>query len=76
MRNNFYSTEHETIRVQFNGEVTTVEIIDNNGVAARGHAKHNPADSYSESFGQALALARASNRYFRKIEKRLVKETK
>lgn len=76
MRTNFYSSDNETIRVEFNGEITTVEIMDSAGTVARGHAKHNPADDYSEQFGQALALSRASSRYFRKIEKRLVKGTK
>jgi len=71
-----YMNENETIKVMFNGPLTTVEIVDVRGVYARGHAKHNVEDDYTESFGQALALSRASARYFRKIEKQLVKSTK
>ena len=76
MRSITYDTDHETIVVSFNGPLTTVEIYDDAGIRACGHAKQHPDDNFSDEFGKALALSRASHRYFRKIEKRLVRSTK
>jgi hypothetical protein len=76
MRSNKYVSENETVLVTFSGPITTAEIWDRKGIYARGNAKYNPEDDYTESFGQALALARATSRYFRKVEKKLVRSTK
>lgn len=76
MRTDRYSDENESIIVKYMGDITTVEIYDRHGNYARGSAKYHPDDRYTEDFGKALALARASQRYFKKIEKQLVKSTK
>lgn len=76
MKTAFYDSENEEVYIEFNGRLTTAIIRDRNGVTARGHALHSSPDDYSESFGQALALSRATSRYFKKVEKKLVRGTK
>lgn len=76
MRSNKYVSESETVLVTFKGPITTAEIWDRRGNYACGNAKHHPDDDYTETFGEALAVARASYRYFKKMEKKLIKSTK
>jgi hypothetical protein len=78
MRRITVETEDDlVITITFEGPLTTAEIDDlENGLYSTGHAKHHPDDVYSLEFGQKLAVARAAYRYYRKIEKRLVRTTK
>jgi hypothetical protein len=76
MRSRHYYDEDLTTIVQFDGDVTTAYMFDNDGVYAYGHAKHHPEDTYSEWFGEQLSLARAQQRYARKIERLLIRGTK
>jgi hypothetical protein len=76
MKQNKYVRENHDIIVTFSDDITTAEIWDRQGNYARGNSKHHPDDSYVERFGQRLALARAYSRYYRKIEKQLVRSTK
>lgn len=76
MRSITYNEDSGIINVVFDGALTTVIIEDCNGITAKGHALQNAEDQYDSDFGQALALSRASNRYFHKLEKHLVRSTK
>jgi hypothetical protein len=76
MKVNKYTHEKLDIIIKFAGDITTAEIWDTAGNYARGSAKYHPDDRYSENFGHDLALCRASYRYFKKIEKKLVRSTK
>ena len=76
MKQNKYTDDWGSMIVTFKGDITTAEFWDKHGNYARGSAKYHPDDRYTENFGQALAIARASYRYFKKIEKKLVKSTK
>lgn len=76
MRTNEYVYEDHTVFVAFKGSITTAVVWDKEGNQACGNAKQHPDDLYSETFGEDLAVARAYLRFFRKLEKRLVKATK
>jgi len=75
MRSNEYVYEDHTVYVIFKGSLTSAFIWDNDGVQACGNAKQHTDDDYSEAVGEDLAIARAYTRYFRKLEKLLVKAT-
>lgn len=76
MRTNEYIYEDHSVFVTFNGPITSAFIWDNDGVQACGNAKQHADDDYSEAIGEDLAITRAYMRYFRKIEKQLVKSAK
>ena len=75
MPSRYYVDEDTITTVIFDGPVTSVTIFGDN-IHARGNAKHDPADKYSETFGENLATARAQSRYARKVERRLVRSTR
>jgi hypothetical protein len=76
MRSITCETEHGSICVTFKGDLVSATYSDVNGITATGHALYHPDDVYSDTFGLNLAVARASSRYFRKIEKQLIRGTR
>lgn len=76
MRSHFYIDEERTVSVSFDGAITSVVIVDAEGICGRGHAKHHPEDDYSLKFGEKLARSRAEQRYARKVERHLIKNTR
>jgi hypothetical protein len=75
-----YETRQEDnlyITTEFNGDLTTTTIYDElNNIEATGHSKRHPEDMYSERIAHGLANARALQRYARKVERRLMRETR
>jgi len=71
-----WTTDTQEITASFNGSLITVLITDIDNIRGRGNALQHPDDAFDMVFGIKLALARASSRYFKKLEKALVKETK
>jgi len=57
------------------GNLTHVEIIDyTRQIVTKGYAKLNEEDDvYDEDFGISLALARAEERYHKKLQKALIR---
>ena len=52
-----------TVSLNFQGALTTAFVYHfSTGVSARGHALHNVADPYDQTFGSDLAIARAKER--------------
>lgn len=71
-----YGFDDLTTTITFNGDLVSAFIIDSDGVYASGHAKRHPEDDFSAEVGGNLALARASGRYARKVERNLIRDTK
>lgn len=76
MRTKMYLDDDLSTVVTFDGAITSATVYDNDGVYARGNAKHNPADDYSATFGELLAVTRARGRYARKVERNLIRSTR
>jgi hypothetical protein len=70
----FYSDGEHDVSIMFNGALTTAFVSDREfGLMAKGHAKHNPEDTYDQTKGMDLAVARATSRLYAKVAKRLAR---
>ena len=57
--------------------LTTAKVTDKQyGYVATGSARCDPTDEYNELFGANLALSRAQNRLYRKLEKHYIRYSK
>lgn len=82
-RRKMYDTTDYTVHVWFDGDITRAEV---NGIApdypkytivhATAVAKRHADDDYSQRIGEQLAVSRAMQRYYRKIERLALKEAK
>jgi hypothetical protein len=77
MRVKYDEDDQIQVHTTFNGDLTTTEIYDIlNDICATGHSKRHPDDAYSERVAEGLANARAMQRYARKVERKLMRETR
>lgn len=69
-----YSDDTYVVSVRFNGALTTAYVSHIvTGLHARGNALHFADDRYDQTFGSDLAIARAKERLYNKLVKRLTK---
>lgn len=63
------------IDVDINEPIVTVRLTDiKSGLTARGSAKRNDPDPFSVDTGKRIALARALERFYRRVQKSTIRE--
>lgn len=63
------------IEVKIREPLVTVQITDmNSGIRARASARRNDPDKFSVETGKRIALARALERFARRVEKTTIRE--
>jgi len=71
--------EGVVMNVTFEGSLTRAVMMDTRpdgtGLMATGNAKHHPDDVYRQDIGEVLAVSRAVQRFYHKMEKLAIAET-
>lgn len=62
------------LNVSFEGDLTHAYVYDvDRGVYAAGHARLAEGDKYSQKIGERIASSRAWQRYYKKVEKKIIR---